>query len=508
MLAAVCALIAVILATLRPPGYAEALNSPTPTWTVVSTLPIYGADDVTFTDAQHGWALMGSLASTTDGGLSWQRVPLPVSDIFQRVLFTDAQHGYIAGGNSVLQTTDGGTTWQALKAPPVGYNDIVDIAAPTPQTLFVLAAKSGLFRSVDDGASWQTVPFSHTLGGWAHIDFTSATEGWLFDQYTVYHTLDGGVTWLPGIGVPYNYYVSTGAVYFSPQIDMVGSNQGWVAYTTDDGATWKTSYLPVPITSTDEIYNVSAGPSGQLLAASQNDLYASYDGGKTWQLETFPLGTNIIDSIGFSGSEPFVIADGMFLRHTSVAVTATPSPTKTPIPTWTPIPMDTAIPSNTPTPTGTNTPTDTPVPTDTNIPTDTPQPTANPTPMPTPKPPHRAGSASLALAISPAQLRVRSGGTLLVRVHTMAQAHVDLFLTVTTVRAVTTGKGSHRDRAQRVVVLYRTTAAGVVPHSGLYVARLHVAYRIARTVHATLQVNVRTSHSHRSRTVTVLITPR
>jgi photosystem II stability/assembly factor-like uncharacterized protein len=79
---------------------------------------------LSFIDPTNGWMVvksqtganfnLGSLFKTQDGGLSWQRLGIPIGD---GAVFTDLEYGWTAGGaagDEFYATTDGGSTWQAL----------------------------------------------------------------------------------------------------------------------------------------------------------------------------------------------------------------------------------------------------------------------------------------------------------------------------------------------------------------------------------------------------------
>ncbi len=150
--AATSVLLGALLGVVIFPSSALAINNSRPDWRVVSTIPVSGVVDATFTDDLHGWALASGdaasdLAETKDSGRHWQARTLPTDDTFKRILFTDARHGYIAGGNTVLVTTDSGTHWRATTPAPMQHNDLVDVAAPAPRTLYALGQQSGPFVS-------------------------------------------------------------------------------------------------------------------------------------------------------------------------------------------------------------------------------------------------------------------------------------------------------------------------------------------------------------------------
>jgi hypothetical protein len=69
-------------------------------------------------DSLTGWTLsVGSLAGTTDGGLSWTRLQAPCC--VSHLRFHDAQFGY-AFGPRLFFTTDGGRNWGEMSGPQVG----------------------------------------------------------------------------------------------------------------------------------------------------------------------------------------------------------------------------------------------------------------------------------------------------------------------------------------------------------------------------------------------------
>lgn len=71
--------------------------------------------DADFPDEQNGWIVgyEGKVLHTTNGGFSWDIVPVPSSAYLSEVDFTDVQNGWITGfQETLLHTTDGGTTWE------------------------------------------------------------------------------------------------------------------------------------------------------------------------------------------------------------------------------------------------------------------------------------------------------------------------------------------------------------------------------------------------------------
>lgn len=85
-----------------------------------------------FFNDEEGWAVgnsptsdrkssHGTLLQTTDGGESWQLLPIGENEaFFDRVHFSDAAHGWLFARDNVYRTEDGSKTWRAvLKLPAI-----------------------------------------------------------------------------------------------------------------------------------------------------------------------------------------------------------------------------------------------------------------------------------------------------------------------------------------------------------------------------------------------------
>src|SRR5438552_3323159 len=181
-------------------------------------------------------------------------------------------------------------------------------------------------------------------------------------------------------------------------------------------------------------------------------------------------------------------------RPPSTATTSTPvpPPTSTRVPpTRTPIPPSaTRIP-----PSATRAPaTGTPV----LAPGTTPTPLAA---TPAPRPTHPSTTPPLSLSLAPEP--VVSGSTLVVGVHTAPRAPVRGTLRVTAAQTVLSGTGQHRQRLERIVVMYSETIRGAADAHGRFTGHVRVTYKPATPVAATLTV---TAGSTRTATRIVRVT--
>lgn len=139
---------------------------------------------VFFADDRHGWAAGhdATILRTKDGGATWQTVysdpdlDAPVLDLW----FRDADYGLAVGAYGLLLvTTDGGANWEQKPLAVVGAGSsaktalLDDSTTPgvdlhlnqlraTPDGQLYLAGEGGnLYRSGDDGRSWNLLPFPY-----------------------------------------------------------------------------------------------------------------------------------------------------------------------------------------------------------------------------------------------------------------------------------------------------------------------------------------------------------
>jgi len=221
-----------------------------------------------------------AIAGTVDGGVSWTRASVPLSD----------------GGSS-------GRTSLTFLSTAVGWLSIEH------QHNSGVIGSSEIFKTTDGARSWKTIGSqalpSSPVGP---IRFTSELDGWGLSaaRNRLYRTADGGRTWSEvSVSVPGGLATPTASL--TPTISLPSffgrkgvlpvfydssSTRTAVFYTTTDGQSWVPARplsdsefaeygqgiaLPTSVTS-PTAWAVASGPA----------VYVSVDGGQTWRHASAP----------------------------------------------------------------------------------------------------------------------------------------------------------------------------------------------------------------------------
>jgi uncharacterized protein (TIGR03437 family) len=263
-------------------------------------------------------AAEGGVWKTTDGGITWTSLTDQQASLASGAIAIDPANPdtvYVGTGEEnfsgdsyygagILKSTDAGNTWTQILGPFT--RDTIGALAmhPSDGKTLLCAAATGLWRSADAAATWQSVlsgaPATSVLfdptdgsNAYAAIGGTGGNS-----RNGVYHSTDGGITWhkltggFPTLNIGRIALAmapsQTSTIYAQVQ-DSSSSNYGHLLgiwKTTDGGVTW--TQLPTP---TAVVWGPNLWYDNPIAVSPQdpNVVYSgglliqrSLDGGQTW----------------------------------------------------------------------------------------------------------------------------------------------------------------------------------------------------------------------------------
>lgn len=260
-----------------------------------------------FSDSQIGYFGYGAgfLIKTTNGGESWFQISSGTGETVNDVDRFPNGNLIAVGDNGIVLTSNGTSPWiinqtftnlNLTAVQVINQNDVV------------IADQQGrIYKSTNAGLSW--VPSSAkpaNLSPAIDLNFTSLLDGWVighsFNTGALYHTTDGGDTWIPVTDFLGSYTA----------VDVEGPNV-WAQSvaeryyrSTDNGNTWVMHELPdFPFQIADmEFLNETIG-----FAVGMGGYAAkSIDGGATWQVLPTPNSNHKFTDIYLSSANEIWIS--------------------------------------------------------------------------------------------------------------------------------------------------------------------------------------------------------
>ncbi len=217
-------------------------------------------------------AVEAGVFRTHDEGETWTKL---TNDIVGTYAIAARIDGLIIAGGSpgVWKSTDNGDNWTKANETLGPLHDAITFSREG--TIFTGSILDGLFRSTDDGVTWQN--FSSVFGDTSNVQDVVAdtTNGYVyvtayhqfFNEPTynkVFRSSDDGLTW--------ELVDSTGGIGLGIGIDALGNvftGRHPTAYSTDHGNTW--TEFTGGIDSGDRLVDFLDTDDGNMLIADMDD---------------------------------------------------------------------------------------------------------------------------------------------------------------------------------------------------------------------------------------------
>ena len=251
-----------------------------------STVGLEGASVTAFTANASSWYAgvqadefgHGGVYRSTNGGASWSPANAGIENTYILCLLAAGSALYAGDvGNGIHKSTDGGNSWFSASSG-IG-NDSVYGLAQNGGNLFAIASQ-GVFRSMNDGASWFVVPGTEFQFSFCLV--SSGTNLYTGGFQRVGRSTNGGATWsyfdidLPQL----NYLASIAVNGTTLYAATTGGHGAGVIKSTDNGANWQPANGGIEIVS---VNSITRQANGTLLAGTpQKGILASTNDGASW----------------------------------------------------------------------------------------------------------------------------------------------------------------------------------------------------------------------------------
>jgi photosystem II stability/assembly factor-like uncharacterized protein len=244
-------------------------------WKLLSNVTTNDLFGICFTDAEIGTAVgdSGTILRSTDGGTNWIMQPSGITAKLRDVAFYNANIGTACGDyGAIIRTTNGGKDWMRKTSGAVKH--LWGVWNMGTSVSIVVGDSGTILRSDDDGETWmnQTSGTQETLSA---VYFSDVNTGFVFGEYTILRTTDGGTNW---------------SKQFRPEIlwrasftdASTGTAVGGVVLrTSDGGASWikqevRANYMFLGVSFSDAKTGTAVGLD------NGGVVYRTTTGGATW----------------------------------------------------------------------------------------------------------------------------------------------------------------------------------------------------------------------------------
>ena len=139
----------------------------------------------------------GHILVSADGGASWEQAVVPTRATLTAVAFADAEQGCAVGHDeTIVCTRDGGRTWALAHAAPHQERPLLSVSFLDRQRGFAVGAYGAFLQTEDGGESWNERQIDEADLHLNHLSRAASGELYLAAEAgTLYRSDDDGDSW-------------------------------------------------------------------------------------------------------------------------------------------------------------------------------------------------------------------------------------------------------------------------------------------------------------------------
>ncbi len=250
----------------------------------------------------------GLLYRSQDGGLSWQRIPLPTSSSLYSVSLTKQAAVIVGSAGIAFFSNDLGKTWTSV---PTGTASLFGVTIyeqyyPKQNNIIAVGTGNTIVYSVNNGKTWKKPSYpsgSSTLYAVSLKDSVGFAVG---SGGTVYRTLKAGVLWNAlSVGVTKTLYSVCQSSSSSRAKVIIGGSRGLLLISLNRGTSWK----QIQLNTTSDILSVAYDGTKGIAVGRNGAIFYSTDSTlTTWKAYDNPLSLNYYSVSARPKTREFLIA--------------------------------------------------------------------------------------------------------------------------------------------------------------------------------------------------------
>jgi len=225
----------------------------------------------------------------------------------------DGKTAYYSAGTKVFRSTDGGTTWHAGPAIPGTDSQqligALDIDPADSKVVYASVFGLGIFRSPDGGDTWQSLantPAAVSKVLSFAVDPTNGQRLLTTTETGVYLSVDGGASW--GTTPVLTGYISDIDIDpTSPDTLYAMGTLGELKKSVDGGQHWTTSLSPGTAFAPGRLV-IAPSRNASLAFVGSDGVLTSEDGGAHWSKKNTGLQAGIVNSFASGTGRTYAAA--------------------------------------------------------------------------------------------------------------------------------------------------------------------------------------------------------